>query len=166
MNTLQNKATTDKKGWSFRKKSSGHRVLSNTVNVITETPSSDDKKSSEPVLINSEPPVSFPESEKTSANQCTEEFSRVSTSNTKDNIHNTVSNLVTKADEDEDDIKSDSSFDESSIIVIQTAIRSFLVCICSPSFFLFLLLLSFNTPFNLNKILINFYLGSKRSEED
>lgn len=123
MNILQNKVNPDKRGWSFRKKSSGHRVLSNTVNVITEIPSSDDKKSSEPVIINSEEIIS----EKTSTNQWTEteEFSRVSTSNTKDNV---VTNLVTKP-ADEDEIKFDSSPDESSIIIIQTAVRKFLVCI-------------------------------------
>ncbi|CAH1435571.1 unnamed protein product [Lactuca virosa] len=116
----ENKVTNDKRGWSFRKKSSGHRVLSNTVNVITEIPSSDDKKSSEPVIISSEAIIS----EKTSTNQWTEteEFSRVSTSNTKDNV---VTNLVTKA-VDEDEIKFDSSPDESSIIIIQTAVRKFL----------------------------------------
>lgn len=118
--STENKVNPDKRGWSFRKKSSGHRVLSNTVNVITEIPSSDDKKSSEPVIINSEEIIS----EKTSTNQWTEteEFSRVSTSNTKDNV---VTNLVTKP-ADEDEIKFDSSPDESSIIIIQTAVRKFL----------------------------------------
>lgn len=114
----ENKVTTDKRGWSFRKKSPGHRVLSNTV--ITEIHSSEDKKSSEPVIINSEAIIS----EKTSTDQWTEteEFSRVSTSTTKES---TVSNLVTKV-ADEDEVKVESSFDESSIIVIQAAVRKFL----------------------------------------
>lgn len=114
----ENKVTTDKRGWSFRKRSTGHRVLSNTV--ITEIPFSDDKKSSEPVIANSEAIVS----EKTSTNQWieTEEFSRVSTSNTK---NSTVSNLVSN-EADEDDVKVDSGFEESSIIVIQAAVRRFL----------------------------------------
>lgn len=98
---------SDKRGWSFRKKSAP--VVSNTV--ITERPASENK-SSEPVIIDSEAPVGSSVSEKTSANLWTEELPRVS---------NSVTKFV-----DEDDIKLDSIQDESYAIVIQTAIRKFL----------------------------------------
>ncbi|KAK9048570.1 hypothetical protein SSX86_032466 [Deinandra increscens subsp. villosa] len=105
---------SDKRGWSFRKRSAGHQVPINTI--ITEIPS--ENKNSEPAIINYEAPVSSL-SEKAPANQLTEELSRVSTSTTKDS---TVSNLFTKV-ADEDEIKFDSSLDESFIIVIQSAVR-------------------------------------------
>ena len=120
MKLIQNKGS-DKRGWSFRKKSASQQVLSNTV--ITETLSSENKIS-EPVVIHTEAPVASPVSEKTSANQWTEELSRVSSSNTK---ASTLSNTVIKA-VDEDAIKLNSSPDESSAILIQTAVRKFLVC--------------------------------------
>ncbi|KAJ0654924.1 putative IQ motif, EF-hand binding protein [Helianthus annuus] len=108
---------SDKRGWSFRKRSAGHQVLTSTV--ITEIPS--ENKNSEPVVINYEPPViSVPE--KTTANLCTEELPCVSTSTTKDN---TVSSLVTEV-ADKDESKFDSSLDESSVIVIQSAVRKYL----------------------------------------
>ncbi|KAI3797472.1 hypothetical protein L1987_32729 [Smallanthus sonchifolius] len=109
----QNKGS-DKRGWSFRKRSAGQQVLSNTV--ITEKPS--ENKNSEPVIINYEAPVSSV-SEKTPANHWTEE-SRVSTSATKEG--STVSNLVTEAAND-DEIKFESDLDESSVILIQSAVR-------------------------------------------
>ncbi|KAM0056795.1 putative IQ motif, EF-hand binding protein [Helianthus debilis subsp. tardiflorus] len=115
--SVENKGS-DKRGWSFRKRSAGHRVLSN--NVITEI-SSSVNKSSEPVIINSEAPISSV-SEKTSANELTEELPHVSTSTTKGN---TPSNLVTEA-ADVDESKFDSGPDESSVIVIQAAVRRFL----------------------------------------
>lgn len=82
-------------------------------------PSSDDKKNSDHVILNLEAIIS----EKNSTNQWpeTEEFSRDSTSTIKDN-------LVTKV-VDEDETKFDSRLDESSsIILIQTVVRKFLVC--------------------------------------
>ncbi|KAJ9542304.1 hypothetical protein OSB04_028810 [Centaurea solstitialis] len=115
--SAENKGS-DKRGWSFRKRSAGHRVLSNTI--ITEIPSSENKISE--LVTNSEAPVSSSISEKTSANQWTEELPRVSTSTTKGS---TVSNIVTKA-ADGDDIKFDSGPDETFIVVIQAAVRKFL----------------------------------------
>ncbi|XP_076949258.1 protein IQ-DOMAIN 32-like, partial [Bidens hawaiensis] len=97
---------SDNRGWSFRKKSAGQKVLSNTV--ITEI-SSPVLKSSEPVINNSEAPIASSVSE---ANECTEESPRVSTSTTKSS--------------NEDDVKFDSSYDESSVVVIQAAVRRFL----------------------------------------
>ncbi|KAL8201928.1 hypothetical protein R6Q57_011075 [Mikania cordata] len=94
-----------KRGWSFRKRSAGHQVLSNTV--ITEIPS--ETKNSEVVIINDQTP----------ANQSTEELPWVSTSTT---MGNTVSKLVTEG-ADEDVIKYNSSLDESFAIVIQSAVR-------------------------------------------
>lgn len=117
--SLQNKGS-DKSGWSFRKKSVGHRVLSNTA--ITEI-SYSDNKCSEPVVITSEAPVDSSVSEKTSANLWIEELPRASTSTTK---CSTVSKTNAT---DDDDIKPDYSPDESFIIVIQAAVRKFLVCV-------------------------------------
>ncbi|KAI3796950.1 hypothetical protein L1987_39637 [Smallanthus sonchifolius] len=111
---LENKGS-DKRGWSFRKRSAGQQVLSNTV--ITEIPS--ENKNSEPVIINYEAPV-ISVSEKTPANHWTEELPRVSTSTTKEG--STVSNLVTEAATD-DEIKFESDLDESSVILIQSAVR-------------------------------------------
>ncbi|KAI7734163.1 hypothetical protein M8C21_026395 [Ambrosia artemisiifolia] len=116
--SVENKGS-DKRGWSFRKRSAGHRVLSN--NVITEI-SSPVNKSSEPVIINSEAPISSSVSEKPPANEWTEELPRVSTSTTKGNM---PSNLVTEA-ANVDETKVDSLSDESSVIVIQAAVRRFL----------------------------------------
>jgi len=54
---------SDKRGWSFRKRSARHRVLSNTV--VTEAPSSEKKENSDPVTtISSVPQVKFNISEK------------------------------------------------------------------------------------------------------
>ncbi|PWA93766.1 hypothetical protein CTI12_AA067560 [Artemisia annua] len=54
---------SDKRGWSFRKRSARHRVLSNTV--VTEAPSSEKKETSDPVTtISSVPQVKFNISEK------------------------------------------------------------------------------------------------------
>ncbi|KAI3725419.1 hypothetical protein L1987_65207 [Smallanthus sonchifolius] len=109
---------SDKRGWSFRKRSARQQVLSN--DIITEI-SSSGNKNSEPVIITSEAPISSV-SEKNPANQWTEELPRVSTSTTKGS---TPSNLVIEA-ADEDEIKFDSSPDESFVIVIQAAVRKFL----------------------------------------
>ncbi|KAI3778554.1 hypothetical protein L2E82_07932 [Cichorium intybus] len=107
----------DKRGWSFRKKSARHRVLSNTV--ITETPL-ENKASSTPVTVTSEPQAIPSISEKTHDSIWTEELPSI----TKDA---TVS-LSTIATEPscEDDNKSESVPDESAILVIQAAVRRFL----------------------------------------
>ncbi|XP_076901650.1 protein IQ-DOMAIN 32-like [Bidens hawaiensis] len=115
---LQNKGS-DKRGWSFRRKSAEQRALSNTV--VTEI-SSSVLKSSEPVIINSEAPIASSVSEKPSANKCTEELPRVSTSIAKSTA---PSNLVIQA-ADEDEVKFDSSYDESSVIFIQASVRRYL----------------------------------------
>ncbi|KAI7744617.1 hypothetical protein M8C21_007862, partial [Ambrosia artemisiifolia] len=113
--SVENKGS-DKRGWSFRKRSTGHQVISSTV--ITENPS--ENKNSEHVINYEAPVSSVPE--KTPANLWTEELPRVSTSTTKDN---TASNLATEV-ADEDEIKIDSGLDESSVIVIQSAVRKYL----------------------------------------
>ncbi|KAJ9554030.1 hypothetical protein OSB04_018075 [Centaurea solstitialis] len=53
-NSTQNKSP-DKRGWSFRKRSVRHRVLSNTV--ITETPASETKETQIPSSVNKESSV-------------------------------------------------------------------------------------------------------------
>lgn len=142
----------DKRGWSFRKRSARHRVLSNTV--ITETPSSGNKQSPESTAVSFQAPADSTISEKTSEILWTEGTLRLSTSVPK---AATVSTLVTEtttedgvlatkaaieeetlateaAKEDdtsvteavtEDDTSVDVNPDESAI-VIQAAVRRFL----------------------------------------
>ncbi|XP_023744529.1 protein IQ-DOMAIN 32 [Lactuca sativa] len=109
----------DKRGWSFRKRSARHRVLSNTV--ITETPL-ENKPISEPVPLTSEPQLNSSISEKTCDSIWTEESPQLSNPITKDAV--TMSTMAT--DTCEDDIKSEPVVDESAILVIQSAVRRFL----------------------------------------
>lgn len=131
---FQNKGS-DKRGWSFRKRSARHRVLSNTV--VTEPPTLDNKEISEPITKSSEPQVNSSISEKTSDSIWTEEIPDSFTKNA------TVSTLVTESvieDDikcepikwepvpDESELESRSEF-ESAVLVIQAAVRKFLVCV-------------------------------------
>ncbi|KAL4575506.1 hypothetical protein LXL04_022352 [Taraxacum kok-saghyz] len=111
----------DKRGWSFRKRSARHRVLSNTV--ITEPPL-ENKTSSEPVTVTSEPQINPSISEKTHDSIWTEESPQLSNPVTKDETVTMSTTIGT--DTCEDDIKSESVVDESAILVIQAAVRRFL----------------------------------------
>ncbi|KAL3840242.1 hypothetical protein ACJIZ3_024833 [Penstemon smallii] len=104
------------RGWSFRKKSSRHRVLSNTVN--SEAPSSANKGSPESTAVNVQtlPNLSVPE--KTSVITWTEEKTELSAQPEPN-----VSDIMASR---EDDCRSDATLDESSIIFIQAAIRGLL----------------------------------------
>ncbi|KAJ0479178.1 putative IQ motif, EF-hand binding protein [Helianthus annuus] len=112
----------DKRGWSFRKRSGRHRVLSNTV-VTEKITSSDNKPISEPISISSEPQINSNISEKTCDSIWTEE---IPTSVTKNATVSTVDH--TKSACEEDDIKCESVPDrsESAVLVIQAAVRRFL----------------------------------------
>ncbi|KAI3817009.1 hypothetical protein L1987_10795 [Smallanthus sonchifolius] len=111
----------DKRGWSFRKRSARHRVLSNTV-VTEKISSSDNKPISEPLSIGSEPQVISSISEKTSDSIWTEEIPNSVTKNAS------VSTVDTESACEEDDIKCETVPDgsESAVLVIQAAVRRFL----------------------------------------
>ncbi|XP_068341260.1 protein IQ-DOMAIN 32 isoform X2 [Pyrus communis] len=67
----ESKSSSDKRGWSFGKRSARHRVLSNTV--ITETPTSGHKEIPESAALNFQPPTSTAVPEKISVIHCTDE---------------------------------------------------------------------------------------------
>ncbi|KAK1416419.1 hypothetical protein QVD17_32210 [Tagetes erecta] len=116
----QNKSP-DKRGWSFRKRSARHRVLSNTV-VTEKTTASENKAISEPISISSDPQVISNISEKTADNIWTEEIPNATTKNVA------VSTMATKSGCVEDDVKCEHVSDgsESAALVIQAAVRRFL----------------------------------------
>ena len=129
---LQAKGSSDKRGWSFRKRSARHRVLSNTV--ISETPSSANKESPEDVNINYQQPANSTVLEKISVIQSIDEKPQLSTSvETK-----VIETVVPTENENKLDVNKEESViivenklgvyaEESVIIVIQAAIRGFLV---------------------------------------
>ncbi|CAI9777876.1 unnamed protein product [Fraxinus pennsylvanica] len=112
----QSKGLSDRRGWSFRKRSARHRVLSNTV--ISEVASSANKESPEPTTVNFqvEPNSTIPE--RTSAVKWTDEKTEVSTQ-----VSPKLLEIIATR---EDDTGADAFPDESIVIVIQTAIRRFL----------------------------------------
>ncbi|KAM1387903.1 hypothetical protein ACFX2I_016090 [Malus domestica] len=67
----ESKSSSDKRGWSFGKRSARHRVLSNTV--IRETPTSGHKEIPESAALNFQPPASTTVPEKISVIHCTDE---------------------------------------------------------------------------------------------
>nr|XP_043628557.1 protein IQ-DOMAIN 32-like [Erigeron canadensis] len=113
----------DKRGWSFRKRSARHRVLSNTV--VTEPTTIQNKEKSEPVTYSSEPQLNSAISEKTPDNIWTEEIPSLVMKST------TVSTMVNDSPI-KDEIKclpvpdESESESESAILVIQAAVRQFL----------------------------------------
>ncbi|XP_071685604.1 protein IQ-DOMAIN 32-like [Rutidosis leptorrhynchoides] len=134
----QNKGS-DKRGWSFRRRSARHRVLSNTV-VTNEPPSSSENKEiSELKVIGSEPQIQSSISDKTNDNIWTEDIQLPKLSNSSATKNDTVSVMVPETaceKEKEDDIKCEPDPDESesgsgfgsesAIVVIQAAVRRFL----------------------------------------
>ncbi|KAK1554690.1 hypothetical protein Q3G72_015934 [Acer saccharum] len=149
LDVSESKGSNDKRGWSFRKRSARHRVLSNTV--ISETPSSVKKEIPESAELNFQPPNNSTIPEKISVVQFTDEKPQLSTPtdlNTPD-IPEKVS-VVQFTDEkpqlsapekapdnlkvpetetivpDDTESKPDSDLDESVVIVIQGAVRGFL----------------------------------------
>ncbi|WOG91961.1 hypothetical protein DCAR_0311216 [Daucus carota subsp. sativus] len=112
----QSKASTDKRGWSFGKRSARHRVLSNTV--ISEIPSSDSKEIPEPACADYQIQTRAAIPEKSSDVERTEEMLQLSAS-----INSKFPESVAVA---EVDTKLDIQPDESVVTVIQTAIRKVL----------------------------------------
>ncbi|KAK3231763.1 hypothetical protein Dsin_003644 [Dipteronia sinensis] len=143
LDVSESKGSNDKRGWSFRKRSARHRVLSNTV--ISETPSSVKKEIPESAELNFQPPNNSTVSEKISVVQFTDEKPQLSTPtdvNTPDILEKV--SVVQFRDEkpqlsapenlkvcetivpDDAESKPDSDLDESVVIVIQGAVRGFL----------------------------------------
>ncbi|KAL7244868.1 hypothetical protein ACSBR2_000254 [Camellia fascicularis] len=112
----ESKGSSDKRGWSFRKRSARHRVLSNIV--ISEMPSSLNKDGPETATVNLETQPNAAFQEKTSAMGWTDEKPRLSTSA---NLKVSDTRVAT-----ENDTMHDVDPDESVIVIIQAAIRGFL----------------------------------------
>ncbi|CAK9148255.1 unnamed protein product [Ilex paraguariensis] len=108
----ESKSSDDKRGWSFRKRSVRHRVLSNTV--ISETPSAN-KESPESATVCVQTQANSTIAEKTPGMQWADE--KPQSMNLKS--CETIAAI-------EDDNKVDVTPDESVIIVIQAGIRGFL----------------------------------------
>ncbi|KAJ1421661.1 IQ motif, EF-hand binding site [Sesbania bispinosa] len=107
------KDSNDKRGWSFRKKSARHRVLSNTV--IAEAPSSaNNKESSECANFNFQPLLEPNVVEKI----CTTNFS-----NEKPQLSSFESSQMSESNVIETESKVDVDPPESAVIIIQAAIR-------------------------------------------
>uniref|UniRef100_A0A2P2JG42 Uncharacterized protein MANES_18G016100 n=1 Tax=Rhizophora mucronata TaxID=61149 RepID=A0A2P2JG42_RHIMU len=111
---LQNQSPSDKRRWSFRKRSARHRVL-NTV--ITEVPSTI-KESPESANPNLQTPDTSIVAEKIPPMQCTDEKLHLSTL-TESKAPETI--VVTK-----DEGQVDVHLEESLVIVIQAAVRGIL----------------------------------------
>ncbi|KAK4434594.1 protein IQ-DOMAIN 32 [Sesamum alatum] len=114
--SLQSKASSNRYGWSFRKRYAGHRVLTNSI--ISESLSSANKESPEGTAVNCpvQPNLTVPL--KTSVMQQTEEKNKLCAQSDLD-----LSDVIASR---EDHLRSDAILDESSIIVIQAAIRRYL----------------------------------------
>ncbi|KAL5985899.1 hypothetical protein ACLOJK_027889 [Asimina triloba] len=118
-----NKSSTDKRRWSFRKRSTRHRVLSNTV--ISETTSAGSKESST-IVSNELHTLTSPttDTEKISELKQTEEVSQPSTPAEVSLKAADAQPAAEDASENAGEI--DSSLQETTAIVLQTAIRGYL----------------------------------------
>ncbi|KAK4390765.1 protein IQ-DOMAIN 32 [Sesamum angolense] len=112
----ESKGSSDRRGWSFRKRSARHRVLSNSV--ISEAPSSANKENPESTAVDFHVQPDLTAPEKTPAVQLVEEKTELSTP--------LSSNVSETVPDKEDDCGTYATVDESSIIVIQAAIRGLL----------------------------------------
>lgn len=112
----ESKRLNDKQGWSFRKRSTRQRVLSNTV--IAEIPSPGNKESFDTANINFQPPTNGSIVEKDPGLQCASEKPQLqSTENLKESEAVDVIQKESKVDVD---------LEERSVIIIQTVVRGWL----------------------------------------
>ncbi|KAK7352266.1 hypothetical protein VNO80_17685 [Phaseolus coccineus] len=109
------KESNDKRGWSFRKKSARHRVLSNTV--IAEAPSSANKEHSENTNFNFQP---LPEP------NVVEKIYTANYSDEKPQLSSFENSQVEETNVIETEKKVDVNPPESDVIIIQAAIRGLL----------------------------------------
>ncbi|MED6147169.1 hypothetical protein PIB30_041590 [Stylosanthes scabra] len=109
------KDANDKRGWSFRKRSARHRVLSNTV--VTETPSSANKESSECTSKNFQPVPAEP--------NVVEKIHTTSVSDEKGQLPSLESSQIPEkiVTETKNMVDDDPNPPESDVIIIQAAIR-------------------------------------------
>eukprot|EP00262_Sarcandra_glabra_P010342 TRINITY_DN2552_c0_g1_i1.p1 TRINITY_DN2552_c0_g1~~TRINITY_DN2552_c0_g1_i1.p1 ORF type:complete len:811 (+),score=180.37 TRINITY_DN2552_c0_g1_i1:145-2577(+) len=117
LDPTESKASTDKRGWSFRKRSSRHRVLSNTV--IMEQPSTSNKESPDANTTDFHAQTNSSVPEKFSLTQWTDETPPLSSTEVNSKI---VDTLPTTEDADNLDL----NLQETVVIVIQAAIRGYL----------------------------------------
>ncbi|KAJ7957845.1 Protein IQ-DOMAIN 32 [Quillaja saponaria] len=110
------KDSNDKRGWSFRKRSAGHRVLSNSV--ISETATSANKESAESTSINFQQPTNSSVVEKVSTREYNDEKPQLPTL-----VDQKASEAALVA---EIESKAVVNSKESVVIVIQASIRGFM----------------------------------------
>ncbi|XP_028764985.1 protein IQ-DOMAIN 32 isoform X2 [Neltuma alba] len=116
------KDSSDKRGWSFRKKSARHRVLSNAV--ITDTPSSANKESSECTSINFQPSTETNIAEKRNTTNCPDEKPPpLSVASSQLSV---ASSQLSETVVTETESRVDVNPPESVVITIQAAIRGFM----------------------------------------
>ncbi|KAJ4964271.1 hypothetical protein NE237_024210 [Protea cynaroides] len=112
----KSKESTDKRGWSFRKRSASHRVLSNSV--ISETPSTGNKEAPASTTISSDPQPNLTAPEKVSVPSWTNEKPELSTA-----LHSGETNSPIAT---QDACKIEPNLEESVAIVIQATIRGYM----------------------------------------
>ncbi|GAU26885.1 hypothetical protein TSUD_02880 [Trifolium subterraneum] len=112
----QVKDSNDKRGWSFRKRSARHRVLSNTV-ITTETTSSANKEIPEYTSTNFQSPAEPNVVEKI----CTTDFSDEKPQLSSNAYSEISEKIVTEAEG-----KVDVNPPESAVIIVQTSVRAYL----------------------------------------
>ncbi|CAK8569785.1 unnamed protein product [Lathyrus sativus] len=110
------KDSNDKRGWSFRKRSARHRVLSNTV-IATETPTSANKEISEYSSVSFQSPAESIVVEKICTTDFCSEKPQLSS-----NAYSEVPETIVTENEDKVDV----DIPESAVIVVQASIRGYL----------------------------------------
>ncbi|XP_012835738.1 PREDICTED: protein IQ-DOMAIN 32 [Erythranthe guttata] len=119
LQTPESKGSGDRRGWSFRKKSPKHRVLSNSV--TSEAPSSVNKENPESAAANvqAQPDLTVPE--KNSVVQWADEKAELSAQ-----VESKLAETIETVAPSKDDCGADATFDEPSVVTIQAAIRGLL----------------------------------------
>ncbi|XP_024027176.1 protein IQ-DOMAIN 32 [Morus notabilis] len=148
LETIESKGSSDKRGWSFRKRSARHRVLSNTVITETPVPTFGNKEGSESANVNFGEPADNSAQEKISVVHCSDEKPQLITT-----VKAEVPDAVVTAESDNEtgnekeagneketgneneteneqetgnENETDAKIEESVVIAIQTAVRGFL----------------------------------------
>ncbi|CAI0435322.1 unnamed protein product [Linum tenue] len=112
----ENKGSSDKRGWSFRKRSARHRVLSN--NVTSESPSTTIKESIEPASLNYQQQDTPSVPEKISVVECVDEKPTLPIP-----VEEKASKTITL---DKDEKEADANMEESVVVILQSAARTFM----------------------------------------
>ncbi|CAL1355657.1 unnamed protein product [Linum trigynum] len=112
----ENKGSSDKRGWSFRKRSDRHRVLSN--NVTSEPPSTANKESIEPASLSYRQQDAPSVPEKISVAECIDEKPALPVP-----VEEKTSKTITL---DQDEKEADTHVEDSVVIILQSAVRAFM----------------------------------------